>query len=261
MSDTITLSIQRYRPEQDDAPWWQDFEVPWDQDSSLLDALNHIKDQLDPSLSYRWSCRMAICGSCGMMVNDEPRLACKTFLRDYADESSPGEGASGKVALRVSALENFAVERDLIGDIEPMLSHLQAVQPWLQRREPSAPQEGEFLQTPAQMDRYQAFSQCINCGLCYAACPQFGRNPDFLGPAALTLAQRYNLDSRDEGREQRMPLLNAAEGVWACTFVGYCSEVCPKEVDPASAINQGKVASDINYAVNLFRLLGGRDGA
>ena len=90
--------------------------------------------------------------------------------------------------------------------------------------------------------------------------PQFGRNPDFLGPAALTLAQRYNLDSRDQGSAERMPYLNAEQGVWACTFVGYCSEVCPKEVDPAAAINQGKVASDINYAINLVNLLRGKHG-
>ncbi|MFN2288004.1 MAG: succinate dehydrogenase/fumarate reductase iron-sulfur subunit [Chromatocurvus sp.] len=251
MSGSIGIRVQRYRPEIDDAPWWQSFEVPWSEDTSVLDALNHIKDHLDASLSYRWSCRMAICGSCGVMVNDEPRLGCKTFLRNYAD--------AGEISVR--ALENLAVERDLVGDIEPMLTHIETVQPWLQRQQPAAPEEGEYRQTPAQMARYESFSHCINCGLCYAACPQFGANPDFLGPAALTLAQRYNLDSRDEGREQRMPFLNGADGVWACTFVGYCSDVCPKDVDPAAAINQGKVASNVNYAVNLFRLLRERDDA
>ncbi|MEQ8515049.1 MAG: succinate dehydrogenase/fumarate reductase iron-sulfur subunit [Chromatocurvus sp.] len=251
MSDSLSIRVQRYRPEEDDAPWWQSFEVPWSEDTSVLDALNHIKDHLDASLSYRWSCRMAICGSCGVMVNDEPRLGCKTFLRNYA--------SAGEISLR--PLENLAVERDLVGDIEPMLDHIETVQPWLQREQPAAPDEGEYRQTPAQMARYASFSHCINCGLCYAACPQFGRNPDFLGPAALTLAQRYNLDSRDEGSAQRMPFLNGADGVWACTFVGYCSDVCPKDVDPAAAINQGKVASSINYTVNLFRLLKGRDDA
>mgnify|MGYP005847598009 CR=1 FL=1 len=251
MSGSIGIRVQRYRPEIDDAPWWQSFEVPWSEDTSVLDALNHIKDHLDASLSYRWSCRMAICGSCGVMVNDEPRLGCKTFLRHYAD--------AGEISVR--ALENLAVERDLVGDIEPMLAHIETVQPWLQRQQPAAPEEGEYRQTPAQMARYESFSHCINCGLCYAACPQFGANPDFLGPAALTLAQRYNLDSRDEGRDERMPFLNGADGVWACTFVGYCSDVCPKDVDPAAAINQGKVASNVNYAVNLFRLLREGDNA
>ena len=251
MNRSLSVRVQRYRPEEDEAPWWQTFDVPWSDDTSVLDALNHIKDHLDASLSYRWSCRMAVCGSCGMMVDNEPRLACKTFLRDYADA---GE-------LAVGPLQNRAVERDLVGDIEPMLAHIETVQPWLQREQIAETGEREYRQTPAQMARYESFSHCINCGLCYAACPQFGSNPDFLGPAALTLAQRYNLDSRDEGRAQRMPFLNGEDGVWACTFVGYCSDVCPKDVDPAAAINQGKVASNVNYAVNLFRLLRGRDDA
>lgn len=251
MSGTLTVRVQRYRPEEDEAPWWQSFDVPWSEDTSVLDALNHIKDHQDASLSYRWSCRMAICGSCGVMVNGEPRLGCKTFLRHYASDSE----------ISVGPMQNLAVERDLVSDIEPMLAHIETVQPWLQREQAAAAGEGEYLQTPVQMARYESFSHCINCGLCYAACPQFGRNPDFLGPAALTLAQRYNLDSRDEGSEARMPFLNGEDGVWACTFVGYCSDVCPKDVDPAAAINQGKVASNLNYAVNLFRILGGRDDA
>ena len=251
MSGNLTVRVQRYRPEEDDAPWWQSFDVPWSEDTSVLDALNHIKDVEDASLSYRWSCRMAVCGSCGVMVNDEPRLGCKTFLRHYAD--------AGEIVVR--PLENLAVERDLVSDIEPMVAHIETVQPWLQREQPAAPTDGEYLQTPVQVSRYESFSHCINCGLCYAACPQFGRNPDFIGPAALALAHRYNLDSRDEGRDQRMPFLNSEDGVWSCTFVGYCTEVCPKDVDPAGAINQGKVASTVNYGINLFRLLGGRDDA
>jgi fumarate reductase iron-sulfur subunit len=251
MSGTLRIRVQRYRPEADEAPWWQDFTVPWTEDTSLLDALNAIKDGQDDSLSYRWSCRMAICGSCGMMVDDEPRLACKTFLRDYA--------TSGEMQVR--ALDNMAIERDLVGDIEPMLGHIEAVQPWLQPAAGDDHPVAERLQTPAQLEAYESFSHCINCGLCYAACPQFGRSPDFLGPAAITLAQRYNLDSRDGGQARRQPFLDGEDGVWACTFVGYCSEVCPKSVDPAAAINQGKVASTLNYALNLVRQRGGKDDA
>jgi fumarate reductase iron-sulfur subunit len=245
----ITVHVNRYRPEQDDAPWRQSYEVPYHHDMSVLEALGYIKDHLDPSLSHRWSCRMAICGSCGVMIDDEPKLSCKTFLRDYVER---GE-------LQVRALDNFPIERDLIGDISGFIDHLETVKPYILREQEKPTSEGEYLQTPVQMARYSSFSQCINCGLCYAACPQFGRNPDFLGPAALTLAQRYNLDSRDEGKDERMRYLNAEEGVWSCTFVGYCSEVCPKDVDPAAAINQGKVASNLNYSINLFNLLRGRD--
>ena len=251
MSQTITVHVSRYRPEQDDAPWQQSFELPYHQDSSVLEALNYIKDHLDSSLSYRWSCRMAICGSCGVMINDVPRLSCETFLREFIQA---GE-------LHIRAMENFPVERDLVSDLGGFIGHLETVQPYLIRKQDKPLADGEYLQTPEEMARYEAFSQCINCGLCYAACPQFGHNADFLGPAALSLAQRYNLDSRDQGRPERMAYLNAEEGVWSCTFVGYCSKVCPKQVDPASAINQGKVASTINYGLNLVNLIRRRDNA
>lgn len=251
MSDSITLHISRYRPEQDEAPWVQSYDVPYHHDTSVLEALSFIKDEIDPSLSFRWSCRMAICGSCGIMVDDQPRLGCETFLRDYRH--------SGELSVR--AMDNFPIERDLVSDLSGFMNHLETVQPYLVREQSKPISEGEHLQTPQQMDRYKAFSQCINCGLCYAACPQFGRDPQFLGPAALTMAQRYNLDSRDQGKAERMTHLNREEGVWSCTFVGSCSAVCPKQVDPAAAINQGKVASTVNYGLNLLNLLSGSKDA
>ena len=107
--------------------------------------------------------------------------------------------------------------------------------------------------TPQQMEAYRQFAQCINCGCCYAACPQYKINKDFIGPAALTLLYRYNIDNRDGGQAQRMPFLNAEEGVWSCTFVGYCSEVCPKHVDPSSAIQLGKKMSATDYVIRMFK--------
>ena len=111
------------------------------------------------------------------------------------------------------------------------------------RRDPA----GELLQTPADLDEYKQYSMCINCLLCYAACPQYGLKPGFIGPAALTLMHRYNADSRDRGWEERAAALNSDSGVWGCTLVGYCSEVCPKQVDPAHAINQNKMNSTLDY--------------
>ncbi|WP_346797099.1 succinate dehydrogenase/fumarate reductase iron-sulfur subunit [Halomonas sp. Bachu 37] len=236
---TKKLSIQRYLPEQEATPYWQEFEVPFDDSTSLLDALNYVKEELDGTLSYRWSCRMAICGSCGVMVNGIPKLGCKSFLRDYPD------------TLKISALSHFPVEKDLIVDMEVFLDHLAAVQPYLITN--AAETDEPNRQTPAQLEKYKQFSDCINCGLCYSACPQFGLNQEFLGPAALTLAHRYNLDSRDQGKQQRMPQLNRHEGVWSCTFVGFCSQVCPKNVDPAAAVNQGKVESAKDMLISLFK--------
>ena len=237
----MKVKVKRYRPEQDKEPWMQDFEVPYSSDTSVLDAVQYIKDYLDPSLSFRWSCRMAVCGSCGYMVNGVPRLGCETFLRDYE-------------TLEVGALANFPIERDLVSDISSFVEKLETIKPYIIRKTEKPVSEGEYKQTPEELAKYRQFSQCINCGLCYAACPQFGRNPEFLGPAALALAHRYNKDSRDEGTSTRMTFANSDNGVWSCTFVGYCSEVCPKNVDPAAAINQGKVASTIDYGLNLVGL-------
>ncbi|MDP5292544.1 succinate dehydrogenase/fumarate reductase iron-sulfur subunit [Oceanimonas sp. CHS3-5] len=239
MSQLKTLNILRYRPEQDEAPHLESFSVPWDDTTSVLDALNHIKDELDASLAFRWSCRMAICGSCGFMINGVPRLGCKTFLRDF-DE------------LVIEPLEHYPIERDLVVDMEPFVARLEAVKPYIIGNERSV-EAGPHVQTPAEMNAYHALSQCINCGLCYAACPQVGLRPGFVGPAAIALARRYNLDSRDKGKSERMALLNGEDGVWGCTFVGYCSEVCPKEVDPAAAVNQGKIDSGISYLLAALR--------
>jgi fumarate reductase iron-sulfur subunit len=131
------------------------------------------------------------------------------------------------------------------------------VKPWIIPHEQRTPAQGEYLQTPQQMAQYEQYSGCINCMLCYAACPQFGLDNEFLGPGVLALLHRYNADSRDGGKDQRMPALGAAEGVWSCTAVGYCSQVCPKGVDPANAVNQNKVNAAFDY---FKRLLPGRGG-
>ena len=230
MVDTITLEVARYRPEREAEPSFQRFDVPFRKDWVVLDALNYIKDKLDTSLSYRWSCRMGVCGSCGMMVNDEPKLTCATFLSDYL----PGP-------VRVEPLRNFPVVRDLVIAMNDFMAKLQQVKPWLVREEEKPLSEGEYLQTPRQLDDYKQFSMCINCLICYAACPVYGLDPHFLGPAAIALAQRYNLDSRDQGAKDRMDILSQHDGIWGCTFVGECTKVCPKHVDPAGAIQQYKL--------------------
>jgi len=247
MAETIQLEVTRYSPEHDRAPSFQSYEVPLRKDWVVLDALNYIKDKLDGSLTYRWSCRMGICGSCGMMVNGEPKLTCATFLDAYA----PGP-------VRVEPLRYFPVVRDLVVEISDFMTKLQEAKPWMIRKEEKPLAEGEYLQTPEQMDRYKQFSMCINCLLCYAACPVYGLDPLFIGPAALALAQRYNLDSRDQGAEERFQILARHEGIWACTFVGECTQACPKHVDPAGAIQQYKLEAAKEWLKSLLLPRGGR---
>jgi len=235
---TIAIDCLRYHPETDVAPRLQRYEVPFTDDMSVLQGLQYIKDHLDGSLTFRWSCRMAICGSCGAMLNGLPKLGCEHFLRDFY----PGP-------LRIEPLNHFPIVRDLAIDQTDFLRKLESVKPYLIGEPPA---KGTHQQTPRQMGEYYQYSQCINCLLCYAACPQYGLNDKFTGPAALALLHRYNADSRDKGKEERMAVVNQEDGVWGCTLVGYCSEVCPKGVDPARAVNQNKIESTKDY---FFRFL------
>jgi fumarate reductase iron-sulfur subunit len=232
MQNTITLEVQRYQPGHDTEPRFQSYDVPLNKDWVILDALNYIKDQIDGTLSFRWSCRMGVCGSCGMMVNGKPVLTCATFLTKYA----PGP-------IRVEAMENFPIIRDLVIDMSDFTEKLKHVKPWVIRESEKPVSEGEYLQTPDQLADYKQYSMCINCLLCYSACPIVGLEPGFLGPAAIALAQRYNMDNRDEGNAQRTSILAEDDGMYECTFVGECSTVCPKSVDPAGAIQRYKLST------------------
>jgi len=241
VTDQITLQVTRYRPERELEPTTQEYEIPLHEEWAVLDGLNHVKDQLDGTLSYRWSCRMGICGSCGMMVNGEPKLTCATFLTDLA----PGP-------VRIEPLANFPVIRDLVVDLTDFMHKLGEVKPWLIRDEEKPVEEGEYLQTPAQLADFKQFSMCINCMLCYSACPIYGLDPKFLGPAAIALAQRYNYDNRDQGGAARMEVLSEHEGIWGCTFVGECTKVCPKHVDPAGAIQRYKLTAALDEIKAFF---------
>jgi fumarate reductase iron-sulfur subunit len=236
VESTVKLTVTRYRPEQDAEPGFQTYEVPNRKDWVVLDALNYIKDNLDGSLSFRWSCRMGVCGSCGMMVNGEPKLTCAAFLSEYL----PGP-------FRVEPLRNFPIVRDLVVELSDFMLKLKKVKPWIIRKEDKPLSQGEYLQTPEQMDVYKQFSMCINCMLCYAACPVYGLEPSFIGPAAIALARRYNEDNRDQGAAERLEICSEHDGIWQCTFVGECTKACPKGVDPAGAIQQYKLTGAMEW--------------
>lgn len=242
----IDLEILRYNPETDDAPAFRTYRVPCREDWVVLDAVNYVKDVLDRTLSYRWSCHMAVCGSCGMMINGEPKLSCKAFLRDLPDR------------IRIEPLANFPVERDLVVVMDDFMDKLGRVKPYLAPAERKSVEDGTYLQKPAQLKKFKQYTLCINCTLCYAACPQYAHNAGFVGPAALALAHRYNLDSRDVGRSARRDVVAAADGIWQCSFVGACSEVCPEHVDPAAAIQQIKIASVMDSFKDLLSFRRGR---
>ncbi len=137
--------------------------------------------------------------------------------------------------------------------IKDYMKRLEGIKPYLIPKEPRGLEQGEYLQTPQQRDRYIQFSGCINCMLCYAACPQYGMNSKFIGSGHMALMHRYNADSRDGGRDERMEPVNEKDGVWGCTAIEYCSVVCPKQVDPANAINMYKAKSTMDYFLRFIR--------
>src|SRR5499427_10402720 len=144
MADRIALQVARYRPERDSDVSFQEYEIPCAKEWVVLDGLNYIKDRVDGTLSYRWSCRMGICGSCGMMVNGEPKLTCATFLTDY-----------GAGPVRIEPLRNFPIIRDLVVEIGDFLRKLTRVKPWIVRHTEKPLSEGEYLQTPQELDEYK----------------------------------------------------------------------------------------------------------
>lgn len=229
--ETISIKVKRYLPEPTPRSFYQEYEVKYHPKMFVLDALNYVRDRLDGSLAFRWSCRMGVCGSCGALVDGIPKLTCAT----------PIPTTRKKVAIE--PLNNFPVQKDLVVNLDDFVEKLGRIEPWIIRERERAIEEGEYSQKPSELESYEQFSACINCMLCYAACPVYATDKEFIGPAAAALGYRYNLDSRDEGKATRLNLLTEGAGAFDCTFVGECSIVCPKGVDPALALQRIKIDS------------------
>jgi succinate dehydrogenase / fumarate reductase, iron-sulfur subunit len=208
------------------------FQVQADRFTSVLDILVIVKEKQDHTLAMRYSCNMGICGSCGMVINGKPRLACETNVFSL-----------GTPTIHVGPMEAHPLLKDLVTDFDEFFAKHQSVKPWLVREDEGEKfrAETEYHQTPDQVDYFLDFAHCIKCGLCVDACPVSNTNPHFVGPQALAQAYRYNCDSRDQGEEERLDSLDRMDGVWGCEFAGACSEVCPKGVDPALTIQQMKL--------------------
>jgi len=242
MAATQTLSdvvfrIRRFDPAADGQPRWEDHRLPWSKGLTVLDGLRKIKETLSPTLSWRSSCRMGVCGSCGMLINGQARLACNTQVADLG------------ALVTVAPLPNFAIIRDLVPDLTPMFDAHQALVPYIVREDAAEMAEptGEFWQSSEELEHYLQFSYCIKCGCCMAACPTYATDPTYSGPMPLGQAHRYNTDTRDGGFKARKEVLAGGRGPWRCHYAGECSRVCPKGVDPAKAIQLMKRDLVLDY--------------
>ena len=227
---TLKFQVYRYNPEVDKKPRMQDYtlEVPGERDVMLLTAIEMLKEQ-DPTLSLRRSCREGVCGSDGMNVNGQNRLACIT----------PVGPLKQPIVLR--PLPGLPVIRDLIVDMQQFYKNFEKVKPWLQPEEGPAPAK-ERLQSPEDRAKLDGLYECILCACCTTSCPSFWWNPDkFIGPAGLLQAYRFLADSRDAATDQRLEDLQDPFSVFRCRGIMNCVNVCPKGLNPTKAI--GKIRS------------------
>jgi len=223
----VRLKIRRFDPDRDQRPYWQEYDVDVEPMDRVLDALNAVKWYQDGSLTYRRSCAHGVCGSDAMVINGRNRLACKMLVRD-----------AGK-RIQIEPLRGFPVIKDLVVDMEPFFAKYRSIKPYLINNDPP-PEHGERLQSPEERAVYDDTTKCILCGACTGACPPFWTNNEFVGPAAIVNAHRFIFDSRDQGADERLAVLNQREGVWRCRTVFNCVEACPRGIDITKAIGDIK---------------------
>ncbi len=226
----ITLKIQRYNPDQDKEPHFKEYVVEVQPTDRLLDALMLVKRFQDGSLGFRKSCAHGVCGSDAMRINGKDGLACKTLIKEVADQ----EGA----VITLLPLQGLPVQRDLIVDQNQFFEKYRAIKPFLINDEPV--DSGERLQTQEERLRFDDTTNCILCASCYSACPILQNQPGFLGPAALAQAYRFLADTRDTGFSDRLDVLDHPDGVWGCQNHFECTRCCPREILITKRINQTK---------------------
>jgi len=229
-----TLKIRRYQPESGEGPYWEEFKVELEDSLSVLDGILQVKDRDDGSLAVRCSCRAAICGSCGVKINGESTLACKTQLGHAHAAANRRNGADNPIV--VEPMANMPVIKDLVTDMESThWAKIRRVTPWLLPA--GDPPEREYVVPPESMIDVTQSMACIQCGACVSACLSMEVDPDFIGPAALAKAYRFVGDPRDaETRERLYDLAQDPHGIYDCTHCFSCIDACPKGVAPMDQI-------------------------
>ncbi len=222
-----TFKIQRFNPDKDKKPHYEGYRVELEQTDRVLDGLNEIKWRQDGTLTYRRSCAHGVCGSDAMRINGRNRLACKVLIKDLPEH------------LTIEPMLGFRVIKDLVVDLEPFFEKYRSIAPYLINDTP-APHDSERLQSPEDRAKYDDGTKCILCAACTTSCPPFWANKEFVGPAAIVNAHRFIFDSRDEGAEERLAVLNSRNGVWRCRTVFNCTDACPRDIEITRAIEDVK---------------------
>ncbi|MBI4686990.1 MAG: succinate dehydrogenase iron-sulfur subunit [Nitrospirae bacterium] len=219
------FKILRFNPEKDKKARFAEYQVPLREGSTVLDGLFYIHKQVDPSLSFRFSCRGSVCGSCAMNINDSHRLACETQVKNLGS------------SIKIMPLRHLPVIKDLVVDMERFWQSYESIKPYLVS---NSVNDKENIVSPAERKRLDGLIECILCGLCFGSCPVTALNENYLGPHALLKHTRFTEDLRDEYKG-RLKTGVKKEGVWGCRNVFNCQEVCPKNLSPARAIIKTKL--------------------
>ena len=226
----MTFKVFRFNSETDVLPHYKNYEIEVQPGEVILDILNRIKWEHDGSFSYRRSCRHGICGSCAVKVNGKATLACKDRVSDlteiFGDE------------LVIEPQDKKRVIKDMVIDKKTFWKKYDAVQPYLNSVIDEAP-TAENIVSIEDAEKIDEADYCIQCGNCYYSCPSVNVNEDYLGPAALAIAYRFNADIRDDGKQERLDTVNKiGPGIWDCVKCFECAEACPKELDPIGKITK-----------------------
>jgi succinate dehydrogenase / fumarate reductase iron-sulfur subunit len=227
----VTIRVRRYNPESviGAKAYWQDWQIFAKPSDRILDALRHIKDDYDGSLTFRFSCGHGICGSDALRINGKNRLACQTLIKDLPTRKP----------ITIEPLKGLPVLKDLVVDQEPFFAAYRDVLPFLIAEDnPTL----ERRQTPAQLDRYEDTTKCILCAACTTSCPVFWVDEKYFGPAAIVNAHRFIFDSRDGATGERLNILSGKHGVWRCRTAYNCTEACPRGIEVTKAIGEVKRA-------------------
>lgn len=227
----VNVKIKLFNPEKDKAPYWKTFQVEAQPSDRVMDVLNQVKWFQEPSFTFRRSCGHGICGSDAIMINGRNRLACKTLVRDVAQDGG---------TITCEPIRGLKVERDLVVNMEPFFDAYKAIMPYFINEDPIPPRER--LQSEADAERMAHSSNCILCAACTTSCPIFWVNGSYIGPSALVQAHRFIFDTRDQATQQRLNVINQNTGVWRCRTAYNCTEACPREIPITTLIEELKRA-------------------
>lgn len=225
----VTLKIERFDPDVDSGAHLETYQVEAEPTDRVLDLLNKVKWFQDGTLTYRRSCGQGICGSDAMRINGRNRLACKILVNTLGS------------SVELRPLLGLPVIKDLVVDLRPFFDKYAEIMPWLVNEDPP-PAHQERYQSPQERERFDDTTKCILCAACTTSCPPFWANGKFLGPASIVNAHRFIFDSRDQGRAERLAILNERWGVWRCRDVFNCTDACPRGIHVTNAIEECKRA-------------------